>query len=59
MRMMTNYMQIISFAASFNLGWPDSLKRLYDSISIISSSSDMAFSLDCFFDNAGVSDMSN
>ena len=53
-RMMTNYMQIISFAASFNLGWPSAIKELYGSISIVSSSSEMAFSLDCFFDNAGL-----
>ena len=51
MRIMTNYFQIISFAASFNLAWPNSIKQLYDSISIISSSSDMALSLDCFFYN--------
>eukprot|EP00347_Sterkiella_histriomuscorum_P014799 403359479 len=57
-RMLTNYMQIISFAASFNLGWPESLKRLYDSISIVSQSADAAFSLDCFFDNAGVNGVS-
>lgn len=56
MRIMTNYLQIMSFAASFNLGWPESLKRLYDSITVISSSSEMAFSMDCFFDQAGMRD---
>ena len=40
MRMMTNYLQIISFAASFNLGWPQSLKKLFDSVSILSQSAD-------------------
>src|SRR3569833_469357 len=53
-RIMTNYLQIISFAQSFNLGWPDSLKKVFSSISFISDSSDMVLSLDCFMSSAGI-----
>ena len=53
-RMMTNYLQIISFAASFNLGWPSAVKKVLQSLSFISDASENALSLDCFFDNCNL-----
>jgi len=54
LRMMANYMQILAFAASFNLGWPESIKRAFDSVSMVSEASEMALSIDCFFDNSNI-----
>ena len=48
LRIMTNYLQLISAAYSFNLKFPDGFLEIFGSIEIIGASSDSFLSFDCF-----------
>lgn len=48
MRILTNYFQILTLASSYDLSWSDNMKTFLQWISIISQSSDILFSVDCF-----------
>ena len=51
LRIMTNYLQLISAAYSFNLKFPDSFTQVFGSIEIIGASSDAFLSFDCFVED--------
>ena len=51
LRIMTNYLQLIAAAYSFNLKFPDSFVEMLGSIEIIGASSDSFLSFDCFVED--------
>ena len=51
LRILTNYLQLIAAAMSFNLKFPDMLSRMFDPIISIGSASDTFLSFDCFVED--------
>jgi len=47
LRMMTNYIQILTATAAFNLQWPEYLDRMFSAITNIGDSSESYISFDC------------
>lgn len=48
MRILTNYFQILTLASSYDLSWTDNMKAFLTYFSIITQSSQIIFSVDCF-----------
>ena len=46
LRIMTNYLQLVSAAYSFNLKFPDGFSEIFGSIEIVGASSDAFLSFD-------------
>ena len=53
-KIMTNYLQLVSAAYSFNLKFPDGLIKIFGSIEIVGASSDAFFSFDCFVEDSEI-----
>ena len=47
-RILTNYVQIVTAAASFNLTFPASLSKMFDTVKTVGESARVFLSLDCF-----------
>jgi hypothetical protein len=54
MRILTNYIQIVTSAASFNLTFPQSLQTMFDGIKTVGESAKVFLSLDCFIMDFGM-----
>ena len=54
LRIMTNYLQIASTAASFNLSYPLYLKQYFMPASLVGETSDTLLSFDCFISDCKV-----
>ena len=54
LRIMTNYLQLISAAYSFNLRFPDGFLEVFGSIEIVGASSDAFLSFDCFVEDSEI-----
>ena len=52
LRIMTNYLQLISAAYSFNLKFPDGFLEVFGSVEIVGASSDAFLSFDCFVEDS-------
>jgi len=48
LRIMANYLQIMTATAAFDLQWPEYLKTFYNSMTQVSSSTESFISVDCF-----------
>ena len=54
MRIMTNYVQIVTSAASFNLTFPRSIQSFFDTVKTVGESAKVFLSLDCFITDFGM-----
>ena len=54
LKVMTNYLQLVAAAYSFNMNFPSSLLSIFGSMDTIGSSSDAFLSFDCFIEDAQV-----
>ena len=54
MRIMTNYLQVISTVLAFDAKFPNSLNDIFKPASMIGSSSESLVSIDCFIHDSGV-----
>ena len=54
LRVLANYLQLITAANSFNLKFPDGFTEIFGSIEIIGASSDAFFSFDCFVEDSEI-----
>ncbi len=53
-RILTNYVQIVTAAASFNLTFPQSLQTMFDTVKTVGESAKVFLSLDCFIMDFGM-----
>ena len=53
MKILLNYLHIVSLSQAFDLDWPDSLKNLFQFQNNVGSISDQVFSIDCFVPSEG------
>ena len=53
-RILTNYFQIITSAASFNLTFPDSLNNFFEGVKTVGESAKIFLSVDCFIQDFGM-----
>ena len=54
LRIMTNYIQLISIACSFNLKFPSKFLEVFGLIKIVGASSETFLSFDCFVDDSEI-----
>lgn len=54
-RILMNYLQLVSIVASFNFDWPDQIEQFFSVQDTVSSSSSQIFSMDCII-QAGIGD---
>ena len=54
LKIMTNYLQLVAAAYSFNMNFPTRFLSIFGSMDIIGSSSDAFLSFDCFFEDVQI-----
>jgi hypothetical protein len=52
MKILTNYMQLVSIVASFDFKWPEEVTSMFSAQTKVASSSSTVFSIDCFYPEA-------